>query len=232
MRRTLLFALSLVIAAPAAAQPREYRPAQALPELDGGSLSSIVLGQERSIEGCASRTDAAAYVATVSARVSPGAAPSTLYGARIAIDVVSRPRDHEFERCVRRTIADALRHSTYAVGRSVSARHTFQIAERRAPPIERPAPPFDEREVQRVLASQRHTLQQCLELAGVPEQLTLRVAVRPDGSLVLTSADVPTGSASRALGCLSTRVSRLRVSGRPARTVAVVHTLGVQSRAW
>jgi hypothetical protein len=230
MRRTLLFALSFAITLPAAAQ--EYRPAHALPELDRGSLSSIVLGQERSIEGCASRTDASTYVATVHARVSPGAAPSTLYGARIAIVVVSRPRDHEFEGCVRRSIADALRHSTYAVGRSVSARHTFQIAERRDPPIDRPPPPFDQREVQRVLASHHHGLQQCLELAGVPEQLTLRVAVRPDGSLVLTSADVPTGSASRALSCLANQVSRLRVSGRPARTVAVVHTLGVQSRPW
>lgn len=229
MRRTLLFAVSLVIASPASAQDR---PARALPELDRGALSSLVLGQQGAIERCASRTDASAYVATVRARVSPGALPATLYGARIAVRVVSRPRDHAFEGCVRRTLRDALRHATYAVGRAVSARHTFQIAERPAPPIDRPPPPFDEREVQRALALRRAALQSCLEVAGIPESITLRVAVRPDGRLVLTSADVPPGAARGALGCLASRVSRLRVAGRPARTMTVVHRLGVRSRAW
>jgi|SRR5690606_38550148 len=228
MRCTLTLALALAIASPLEAQ---NRPARVLPELDPGALSSLVLAREHTIERCASRTDASAYVATVRARVSPGPAPSTLYGARIAIDVVSRPRDPAFEACVRRAIEDSLRRATYAVGRTVTARHTFQIAER-SDPIDRPPPPFDEREAQRVLAAQRGALQQCLSLAGIPERVTLRVAVRPDGRLVLTSADLPPGAASRALGCLASRVSRLRVAGRPARTVAIVHTLPVANRPW
>ncbi len=229
MRPTLLLTLSLLAAAPAAAQ---YRPSDVVPEIDSSVLSSLLLGQQGTIERCASRTDAGAYVAVVRARVSPGPAPSTLFNAQIAVDVVSRPRDHGFEGCVRRAIRDALRHTPYAVGRTTRAHHTFQIAERPPPPIERPAQPYDEREVQRVLSAYRGSFQQCLEMAGVPEQVTLRVAVRPDGRLVLTSADVPSGAARGSLGCLSSRVSSLRVNGRPARTVTVVHRLGVQARAY
>lgn len=229
MRPTLLLFLSMLIAAPAAAQSR---PSEVVPELDSGTLSSLLLGQESTVERCASRTDAGAYVAVVRARVSPGAAPSTLYNARIAVEVVSRPRAYAFEVCVRRAVRDALRHTPYAVGRLARAHHTFQIAERPQPPIDHPPPAYDEREVQRVLASYRAPLQRCLEMAGVPEQVTLRVAVRPDGRLVLTSADVPTGAAQSALGCLSSRVSNLRINGRPARTVTVVHRLNVQSHAY
>ncbi len=229
MRPALSILLLFLLVAPASAQ---YRPAQVLPELTSGTLTSLLDGAEADIERCASRTDAGAYVATVRAHVSPGAAPSTLYGARIGVDVVSRPRDSAFEACVRRAVRDALRHAPYAVPRSVRAQRTFQIAERPTPPIARPAPPFEEREVHQALASRAWTLQQCLEIAGVPEQVTLRVAVRPDGRLVLTSADVPPGAARGAIGCLAARVSSVRVSGRPARTVDVVHRLAVRDHAW
>ncbi len=229
MRPILTLLSTLLVAAPAAAQ---YRPADVVPELDSYSLSSLLLGQEGAIERCASSTDASSYVALVRARVSPGSAPSTLYNARIVVDVVSRPRDHEFEGCARRAIRDALRHTPYAVGRTARAQHTFRIAERAPPPIEPPPVAYDEREVQRVLSAYRGSFQRCIEMAGVPEQITLRVAVRPDGRLVLTSADLPTGAARSALGCLSSSVARLQVRGRPARTVTVVHRLSVQSRAY
>jgi hypothetical protein len=226
--RWMPLCLLLTFAAPAAAQ----RSTQVVPNLTSDDLSGILENQEDAIGRCASRTDASAYVASVHTRVSPGPAPSTLFHAAISVSVISRPRDSRFEGCVRRVVLDALRNESYAVPRSVRASHTYQIAERPTPPIDRPSPPFAESEVQRVLASYRGMLQQCLELAGVPEQVTLRVAVRPDGRLVLTSADVPSGSSSNALGCLSSRVSRLRVEGRPSRTVTVVHRLGVQSRAF
>ncbi len=229
MRRTLILALSLVSSLPAAAQER---PVSALPELTDDDLSSLLLDEESSIERCATRTDAGAYVASVSARIVPGAAPSTLYHAGIAVSVTSRPRDPEFEGCVRRVVRDALRHASYAVPRAVRAQHTFQITERPTPPPPQPTPPFSESEVQRVLSSQRGTFQRCIELAGVPEQITLRVSVRPDGRLVLTSADLPPGASSHALGCLASQVSYLRVSGRPGRSVTVVHRLGVQSRGY
>lgn len=230
MRGTLaLVLLSSIIASPAIAQER---PARVVPELDSGLLSALLDGAEGQIDRCASRTDAGAYVATVRARVSPGPAPSTLYGARIAVTVVSRPRDSAFESCVRGAVRDALRHAPYAVPRSVRAEETFRIAERPTPPIDRPPPPFDQGEVHRALSGSAWSLRQCIELAGVPEEITLRVSVRPDGRLVLTSADLPPGAARSALSCLSSRVGSLRVSGHPARTVSVVHRLPLASHAW
>ena len=171
-------------------------------------------------------------MAVVRARVAPGSAPATLYRARIGVDVVSRPRDGAFEGCVRRAVRDALRHAPYAVSRTVRAARTFQVGEQPTPPIDRPAPPYDERDVHRMLTIQASALAQCLELAGVPEAVTLRVAVRPDGRLALTSADLPPGAARDALGCLSSRIGRMRVRGRPERTVTIVHRLPVQARAW
>jgi hypothetical protein len=219
---------SVLLAAPAAAQ----RHVDVVPELEEGTLSSLLLGQQGAIERCAARTRTSGYVATVRARVTPGPPPSTLYGARIGVAVTSRPRDGAFEGCVTRALRDTLRQAPYAVTRAVSAQHTFQIAERPLPPVERPPPPFDASEVRRTLASYQAPLQQCLGVAGVPEQVTLRVAVRPDGQLVLTSADLPPGVAASALGCLSSRVSSLRIQGRPSRTTTVVHTLGVRSHAY
>jgi hypothetical protein len=231
MRREA-FWIAMMLAVPCAASA-QHRPVSEVPEIDEYALSSLIVGQQRAIERCASRTDASSYVATVEARITAGAAPSTLFNARIAISVSSRPQDGEFEECVRSELRDTLRHARYAVGRrAVRARHTFQIAERPASPIETPAPPYSESEVRGVLRASSGSLQQCLEMAGVPERVTLRVSVRPDGRLVLMSADVPPGSSQGALGCLSSRVSSLRVSGRPGRTVTIVHELSVRNAAW
>jgi hypothetical protein len=229
MRSTLLLAWMLTLAAPAAAQHRPVRP---VPDLTDGALASLLLSQRSGIERCAARSDASSYVANVQARVSPGSAPATLYHARIAVSVTSRPRDPRFEGCVRRMVRDALREAPYAVGRSVRASQTFQIAERHPPPLERPPAPYDPSEVQRLLTAHGASLQQCLGIAGIPERLTLRVSVRPDGRLVLTSADLPPGVSQRALGCLSSRISGLRVNGRPARAVNVTHRLAIRARGW
>lgn len=229
MRRALFLLLLASSTAPVHAQDR---PAELVPELTNGMLSALLENAQNDIERCASRTDAGAYVATVRAHVSPGPAPATLYGARIGVSVVSRPRDSAFESCVQRAVRDALRHEPYAVPRSVRAQHTFQIAERPTPPIDRPPPPFDEREVHQALSARSWALQQCLELAGVPEEVTLRVMVRPDGRLELTSADVPPGAGARALSCLHSRIESVHVSGRPTRAVTVVHRVAVRARAY
>ena len=92
----------------------------------------------------------------------------------------------------------------------------------------RMAPPFSEAEVQRVLRSSERAFTQCLEMAGVPEVLTLRVAVEADGRLVLTNANLPTGSSRHAIPCLNRSVSRLRVSGRPARRRTVTHRVALR----
>ena len=152
-----------------------------------------------------------------------------MYNSRIQVQVRSRPRDGELEACVRRQLTDTLRHQAYAVGpRAMRARHTFQIAERREPPPPRPAPAFSEGAVQSLLRAHRGRLTSCVELAGVPEQVTLRVVVEADGRLTLTNANLPGGASQNALPCLARVVSRLRVASRPARRVQVVHQLALR----
>ena len=226
-----LLAITLVLLAPevAGAQPRTIDPVSGLSD---GTLGSLVSAQQSTVERCARRGDTGAYVADVQASVRPGARPSTLYNARISVSVRSRPRDGDFESCVRRGIVDGLRHQPYAVDDSVRARQTFRIAERPDPPAERPAVPYSANEVSRVLDSSSRGFQQCLEMAGVPETVTLRVAVEPSGRLVLTNANVPAGASRHALGCLTRAVSRLEVQGRPSRRVNVTHSVGVRNRAW
>lgn len=214
--------LLLMLAAPASAQ----RYVGEVPEIDSYELSALISSEQHRIESCASRTDASAYVATVRAQVSAGAAPSTMYNAHISISVASRPRDPELESCVRRELADALRHASFAVGRAVRARHTFQISERPERPIDERPPAYSESEVRAVLSASSRSLSQCVDVGG--ETVTLRVSVRPDGRLVLMSADVPSSAHRGALGCLAQRVASLRVSGRPSRTVDLTHQLSVR----
>lgn len=225
------FAFSLVLLVPCAASAQR-RPVAPVAELSSGSLSHLVLSQRGSVERCASRGDTGAYVADVRTSVRPGARPSTLFNARISVSVRSRPRDGGFESCVRRAIRDGLRHQAYAVGRTVRSRQTFRVTERPDPrPVPR-AQPYSQSEVRRVLRSSNGGFQRCIEIAGVPESVTLRIAVEPSGRLVLTNAQIPPGASHHALGCLTRAVSRLRVRGRPGRRVDVTHTVGVRSRAW
>ena len=227
-----IFALAALAAAasPASAQ---YRPTGSVPDLSEGTLASLLRAQRAAVASCAAGEDTDAFVAEVRARVAPGRAPSTMFNARIAVTVRTRPRDHELERCVRARVRDSLRNRAYAVPRrSIRARHTFRIAERPPPREEPPAPPFSEAQVHRTLGGQRHALQRCVEIAGVPEAVTLRVAVEADGRLTLVNATLPPGTPPRSLGCLARTVSRLRVPSRPGRRIAVQHRVAVRSRAF
>lgn len=228
MRR---LAIALVLLAPCTASA-QHRPVAPVAELSSGSLSHLVLRQRASVERCASRNDTGAYVADVRTSVRPGPRPSTLYNARIAVSVRSRPRDGGFESCVRRAIRDGLRQHAFAVGRTVRSRQTFRVTERPDPRPEPRPVAFSQTEVRRVLRAVSGGLSRCLEMAGVPETVTLRIAVEPSGRLVLTNASIPPGASRHALGCLTRTVSRLQVRGRPARRLNVTHTVGVRNRAW
>lgn len=227
-------ALALAIAALAAGSASaQYRPTDDVPDLSASDLSRLVSAQRGAVSSCAAGEDTGSFLAEVRARVAPGPSPSTLFNARIAVTVRTRPRDHELERCVRRRIEDDLRHQRFAVsGRPLTARHTFRIGERPEPPEERPAPPFSEAEVHGVLRASQRSLERCLEVGGLPEGIELRLAVEPDGRLTLVNANLPPGVPPRALGCLAQTVSRLRIQARPRRRVAITHTLGVRSRGW
>lgn len=233
MRTSLLLALALTLPSlPAALGSAQVRPVNPVSELSHSALASLVRGQQRAVEECARRADTGAYVADVRTTVRPGARPSTLYNAAISVSVRSRPRDGAFEGCVRRAVRDALRHAPYAVGRAARARQTFRVSERPEPVPARPAPRYSEAEARRVLRASNHALTRCLEVAGVPDAATLRVAVEPSGRLVLTNATLPPGASRHSLGCLTRHISRLRVAGRPARRVNLVHTVGVRERAY
>jgi len=210
----------------------QYRPADPVRELSSGDLHRLVSQQRGAVSGCASRVDTGAYVADVRTVVRPGSRPSTLYNARISVSVRSRPRDGELEGCVRRAVQDALRHQRYAVGRAVRAQQTFQVAERRDPPEPRLAPPWSMGEAQRVLRSADSRLARCLDVAGVPEQVTLHVAIDRTGRFVLQNADIPPGAGRDALACLTRTVGSLRTRGRPERRVRLTHRVAVRGRAY
>lgn len=231
LRRTLLSALAALVLGGLGLPGRALaQRVHAVPELDAPTLASFLLGRWGEVERCAARTETSSYVMTVAARIDPGPPPSTLHGARIALDVRGRPRDGALEACVRRSLLDALRRAPYAVPRAVQARQTSRITERPLPPLERPPPPYAASEVTRLLEAAETGLQSCLGLAGLPESSMLRVAVRPDGRLTLTSADLPPGASPGALACLASRVAALRVQSRPSRTQRVVHRLRVRDR--
>ncbi|MCC6873881.1 MAG: hypothetical protein IT378_06160 [Sandaracinaceae bacterium] len=217
------------LAPPASAQ----RPAGRVPLLTESTLSSLVWRQRGAVGRCASEHEVEAYLLTLSVRVTGRGQLSTLYDAALDVSARSRPRDPDFEGCVTASTREALRAAPYDVGpRTVRARHTFQVGEGPEPALPADARPYSEHEAQSTLRSAQHALQQCLQMAGVPEQVTLRISVRPDGRMVLQSADVPPGASGRALSCLASHVGSLRVEGRPARSATLVHRLPVAQRAW
>ncbi len=78
------------------------------------------------------------------------------------------------------------------------------------------------------LDQDRVGLLQCLSAAapGVVGRATLRLTLQPDGSLVLSSASLPTGvPAGPGLPCLSARIGTLRFAPAPARPLAITHTI-------
>lgn len=229
MTRRILTVLAALAFAPSLASA-QWRAADPVSDLSSSALSGLLSRERPALERCAGRLDTSAYVADVRVNVRPGARPSTLYNARIAVSVRSRPRDGRLEGCVRREIRDALRHRPYAVSRAVRARQTFRVAERpdrvEAPPLR-----FSEADVRRRLRASNRTFSRCLELAGVPESATLHLAVQPSGRLTLVSANVPSGSSQRAVACLTQAVSRVRGIGPPRRRVSLVHTVRVRERA-
>lgn len=77
------------------------------------------------------------------------------------------------------------------------------------------------------LDAMRASLIECVPAvsAGIVGTITLRVSVRPDGSMTLIAANLPSGvGGGAALSCLAGRVSWLRVAGPPGERT-VVHPI-------
>lgn len=115
-------------------------------------------------------------------------------------------------------------------------RATLSVRHRTARPgrVPPPAPPATgdlssfEGPVHAAIERDRAAMLSCLSSAapGVVGEASLRVTLAPDGSLSLTSANLPPGvPAGPALPCLSSRIAQLRFSPAPPRAVAITHTL-------
>lgn len=222
------FALCVLVSASAAPAAAQYRPATPVSELSEGTLSHLVSRERGTVASCASRTDTGAFVADVWVTVAPGPRPSTMFNARISVSVRSRHRDGELEACVSHAIRDSLHRETYAVGRTVRAQQTFQVRERPDPPEPPPAVDFSEGEARRVLGAASGRLARCVDVAGVPEAVTLYVTVERTGQMTLVNASLPPGTSPHALGCLSRTVGSLSTRGRPARRVQLTHRFGLR----
>lgn len=220
--------VTLCAASPAAAQ----RWASPVTEMTPGLLSSQLNQQRPRVARCASSEDSRAYLVELRANVQRGARPSSMHNARIAVNVVSRPRDGAFEACVRRQVRDALRHTAYSVSRRVRANVTFRLNERPTPRPRPPAPSYSQAEVRRVLRYADSRFQRCLGVAGLPERVSLRLAVDADGRFTLMNASVPPGADRGAVQCLSRVANGLRVRGAPPRRVELSHTVAVRGRAY
>jgi hypothetical protein len=123
------------------------------------------------------------------------------------------------------------RLANLAVVRTVRATITVRRrAAARAPAP--PAPPTDELAfegpVHASLDGDRAGLLQCLATSapGVLGRATLHLTLQPDGTLLLSSASLPTGlPAEPALPCLSRRIEALRFAPAPARPLEIDHTI-------
>ncbi|WP_236516561.1 hypothetical protein [Sandaracinus amylolyticus] len=96
------------------------------------------------------------------------------------------------------------------------------------PPPPLPPPPgrYDEGQVHAALDAMRASLIECVpDLSpGIAGRMTLRVSVRPDGSLTLMGVQLPSGvRGGGSLSCLASRVTWLRVPPPPGERLVVHH---------
>jgi len=154
----------------------------------------------------------------------------------LSLSVTTNPRDAAVRGCIDTA---ARRWLVPLEGRNLAGTITATLQVRSAGPPPPPTPPvnppppsnsFDEGLVHARLDAQRNEILRCLPTASTstPGDITLRLSVRTDGSMVLEGATLPSGvGGGPVLGCLSGVVGRTRVPAPPT-TRAVTHivTLG------
>jgi hypothetical protein len=154
---------------------------------------------------------------------------------RMTISITVRPSDAAAEACVDLAVrrhVQTVQAQPVSIVRPVTGTLRVSIGDATIPPMPPPIPPpmpnprpgYDESQVHAALDAHRAELLSCApQIArGMPGTMTLRVSVRPDGSMTLIGVDMPPGaSPGSALPCLANRVAYLRVIGPPGeRTVA------------
>lgn len=184
---------------------------------------------ERSRAAIAGCMDDAGYVGSVrvTARIETSRA--------LTVTVTPRPADPGVRACADLAAQRQLANVAGGLIRrtlrgSITVRRRGAAPRPPAPPPHRPsgADAALAGPVQARLDQDRGGLLQCLSAAapGVVGRATLRVTLQPDGSLVLSSASLPTGTpAGPALPCLSARIGTLRFAPAPLRPLAIDYTI-------
>lgn len=155
-------------------------------------------------------------------------------GLSLAVSVT--PRDAAVRACLDTA---ARRWLIPLEGRNLAGTITASVQVRSSGPPPPPVPPvnppppnnsYDEGMVHARLDVQRNEILRCLPTASAstPGDITLRLSVRTDGTLVLEGATLPSGiGGGPVLSCLSGVVGRTRVPSPPTtRSVTHIVTLG------
>ncbi|MBX7190643.1 MAG: hypothetical protein K1X94_01210 [Sandaracinaceae bacterium] len=171
----------------------------------------------------------AAFRATVQASLSARGG--------LSLRVRTTPADAAVRQCLDTAARRWLvRLEARPIRRTVSASIQLRTPTQPPPPPTPPTPPgppsnrYDEGLVHASLDHQRDAILRCLPVASTstPGDITLRLEVRPDGSMALEGATLPSGvGAGPVLSCLAGIVGSSRVPAPPAsRSVTHVVTLG------
>lgn len=204
------------------------------PPIGQADLQRALHGARGDVEACLREGALAGTRATLTARVRIDPA------RRLTIAINLRPRDAATRACaeiaVRRWVqpVQSLPISR-PLGASMRVDHAGGVIVPPPPPpphFPPPPPPppppgqYDEAQVHAALDAMRTSILECISdlSAGIAGTVTLRVSVRPDGSLTLMGVTLPSGvRGPGSLGCLGSRVAWLRVPPPPGERLVVHH---------
>ncbi len=212
----------------AAGAPMMIRPPHPPPVLTSAQVQAALNSARPDLEGCLPPSVRAV-------RASVRASLSRRGG--LALRITLAPRDPAVSRCLDTA---ARRWLVPLEGRPIGPTVSGSLRIVRGgsvpppphPPIQPPPPnnQYDEGLVHASLDRQRAQILRCLPVASTstPGDITMRLSVRTDGSLVLEGASLPSGvGGGPVLTCLSGLVATTRVPSPPTtRSVTHIVTLG------
>lgn len=219
-------ALVLLLAQPIASARAEIapsagvvarRPPHPVPPLTVGELRAALQNARPDMETC---TQGSRARATVRVSIHPRRGLSV--NARVS------PMNESIRQCLDTV---ARRWTTVLDGRPMTAAISASVRIGGAVVVPPPPPPpnnnvYDESHVHAALQRRREDALRCVpRLApGTPGSIVLRMSVRPDGSLALEGATLPTGLGDpNAMVCLGSLVTEVRVPA-PSSQRSVTHT--------
>ena len=194
------------------------------PSLDVSELRAALQATRADLEQCMAASGLAGSL-SVTARIS--------LAHSLALDITTPHADAASHDCAELVLRRAL--TTMAARPITRALRSTLTVRRRAPRASVPVTPRPsgdlsafEGPVHAAIERDRSAMIACLSSAapGVVGNASLRVTLAPDGSLMLSSASLPTGvPAGPALPCLSGRIAQLRFAPAPPRAMVIEHSL-------